>query len=78
MSYIIFIVSVIGIWCISSAYCRRWHTRYISDFLPRQASFPMGINISKRHYEEKKEIIDRIMCGNYENILDIVDNMRIN
>ena len=29
-------------------------------------------------YEEKKEIIDRIMCGNYENILDIVDNMRIN
>ena len=29
-------------------------------------------------YDEKKEIIDRIMCGNYENVLDVVDNMRIN
>ena len=29
-------------------------------------------------YEEKKEIIDNIMCGNYENVLDIVDNVRIN
>jgi hypothetical protein len=30
------------------------------------------------NYDEKKELIDKIMCGNYENILDIVDNMRIN
>ena len=28
--------------------------------------------------EGVKEIIDRIMCGNYENVLDVVDNMRIN
>ena len=30
------------------------------------------------NYTEKKEIINKVMSGEYNNVLDIVDNMRIN
>ena len=29
-------------------------------------------------FDEKKEIINKIMNGEFEDILDVVDNMRIN
>ena len=75
MSYIIFIVSVIGIWCIFFTIENNWYLDY-----EKKGKDTMQIILKKEcvDYEEKKEIIDRIMCGNYENILDIVDNMRIN
>ena len=39
---------------------------------------PENENANKTIANEKKEIINKIMNGEFEDILDVVDNMRIN
>lgn len=75
MSYIIFLVSVIGICCVFFTMENSWYLNY-----EKKNKNTVQIILTKEYvdYYEKKEIIDRIMCGNYENVLDVVDNMRIN
>ena len=75
MGYIIFLVSVIGICCVFFTMENSWYLNY-----EKKNKNTVQIILTKEYvdYDEKKEIIDRIMCGNYENVLDVVDNMRIN
>ena len=75
MSYIIFLVSVIGICCVFFTMENSWYLNY-----EKKNKNTVQIILTKEYvdYDEKKEIIDRIMCANYENVLDVVDNMRIN
>lgn len=75
MSYIIFLVSIIGICCIFFTMENSWYLNY-----EKKSKNTVQIILTKEYvdYEDKKEIIDKVMCGDYENILDVVDNMRIN
>lgn len=75
MSYIIFLISIIGICCVCFTMENYWYLSY-----EKKNKNTVQIILTKEYadYEEKKEIIDNIMCGNYENVLDIVDNVRIN
>lgn len=75
MSYIIFLVSIIGICCIFFTVENSWYLNY-----ERKDKNTVQIVLTKEYvdYDDKKELIEKIMCGNYENILEIVDNMRIN
>ena len=75
MSYIIFLFSVIVICCVFFTMENCWYLNY-----EKKNKNTVQIILTKEYvdYDEKKEIIDRIMCGNYENVLDVVDNMRIN
>lgn len=75
MDYIIFFISVIGIFTIC----------YIMDnynFIYREIEHKSDLKIiltkENVNYTEKKEIINKVMSGEYNNILDIMDNMRIN
>ncbi|MBO5476967.1 MAG: hypothetical protein J6A15_04380 [Clostridia bacterium] len=75
MDYIIFCISVIGILCIC----------YIMDnncflYSEMKNKSDLKIILTKENvdYSQKKEIINKVMTGDYDNILDIVDNMRIN
>lgn len=75
MDYIIFFISVVGIIIIS----------YIMDnkqFLDYEKSMKTQLKIviikDNVDYVEKKQIINKVMTGNYNNILEIVDNVRIN
>lgn len=75
MEYIIFVISVIGIWCICFIMENYWYLNY-----EKKEKNKVQIVLTKNNvdYEDKKAFIEKIMCGNYENIMDIVDNMRIN
>ncbi len=75
MEYIIFVISVIGIWCICFMMENYWYLNY-----EKKEKNKVQIVLTKNNvdYEDKKAFIEKIMCGNYENIMDIVDNMRIN
>lgn len=75
MEYIIFLVSIIGICCICFTMDNYWYLNY-----ERKCKNNVQIIITKENvdYEDKRKLISDIMCGNYENILDIVDNVRIN
>lgn len=75
MEYIIFVISVIGIWCICFMMENYWYLNY-----EKKEKNKVQIVLTKNNvdYEDKKAFIENIMCGNYENIMDIVDNMRIN
>ena len=75
MEYIIFVISVIGIWCICFMMENYWYLNY-----EKKEKNEVQIVLTKNNvdYEDKKAFIEKIMCGNYENIMDIVDNMRIN
>ena len=75
MEYIIFVISVIGIWCICFIMENYWYLNY-----EKKEKNKVQIVLTKNNvdYEDKKAFIENIMCGNYENIMDIVDNMRIN
>ena len=75
MEYIIFVISVIGIWCICFMMENYWYLNY-----EKKEKNNVQIVLTKNNvdYEDKKAFIEKIMCGNYENIMDIVDNMRIN
>lgn len=75
MDYIIFVISVIGIWCICFVMENYWFLNY-----EKKEKNKVQIILTKENvdYDDKKEFIDKVMCGNYENIMDIVDNMRIN
>ena len=75
MDYIIFVISVIGIWCICFMMENYWYLNY-----EKKEKNKVQIVLTKNNvdYEDKKAFIEKIMCGNYENIMDIVDNMRIN
>lgn len=75
MDYIIFFISVIGIFTIC----------YIMDnynfiYKEYETKNDLKIVLTKENvnYAEKKEIINKVMSGEYNNVLDIVDNMRIN
>lgn len=75
MEYIIFVISIIGIWCICFIMENYWYLNY-----EKKEKNKVQIVLTKNNvdYEDKKAFIEKIMCGNYENIMDIVDNMRIN
>ena len=75
MEYIIFVISVIGIWCICFMMENYWYLNY-----EKKEKNKVQIVLTKNNvdYEDKKAFIEKIMCGNYENIMDVVDNMRIN
>lgn len=75
MDYIIFFISIIGIFTIC----------YIMDnynFIYREIEHKSDLKIiltkENVNYTEKKEIINKVMAGEYNNVLDVVDNMRIN
>lgn len=75
MDYIIFFISIIGIFTIC----------YIMDnynFIYREIEQKSDLKIiltkENVNYTEKKEIINKVMTGDYNNVLDVMDNMRIN
>lgn len=75
MDYIIFFISIIGIFTIC----------YIMEnynFIYKEFNYKSDLKIvltkENVNYAEKKEIINKVMNGEYNNILDIMDNMRIN
>lgn len=75
MSYIIFCISVIGIFCICftmNNYC------YLCEEKNCKSELKIILTKENVDYDEKKEIINKVMNGDYEEILDIVDNIRIN
>ena len=75
MSYIIFCISVI---CIV-AICFTMHNCCFID-KEKESKGELKIILTKENvdFDEKKEIINKIMNGEFEDILDVVDNMRIN
>ncbi len=75
MSYIIFCISVIGIVAI----CFTMHN-YCFICQEKKNKGELNIILTKEDvdFDEKKEIINKIMNGEFEDILDVVDNMRIN
>lgn len=75
MNYIIFLISIIGIFCI----CFLMNNYYFL-YEEKNNKSELKITLVKENvdYVEKKEIINKIMCGDYNAILDIVDNVRIN
>lgn len=75
MDYIIFVISVIGIWCICFVMENYWFLNYEKEERNKVQIILTKDNVD---YDDKKEFIEKVMCGNYENIMDIVDNMRIN
>lgn len=75
MDYIIFLISVIGI--ISICYIMD-NYRYLYYEVNNKSDLKIILNKENVDYVEKKEIINKVMTGDYETILDIVDNMRIN
>ena len=75
MEYIIFVISVIGIWCICFMMENYWYLNYEKKEKNKDQIVLTKNNVN---FKDKKAFIEKIMCGNYENIMDIVDNMRIN
>lgn len=75
MDYIIFLISVIGI--ISICYIMD-NYRYLYYEVNNKSDLKIILTKENVDYVEKKEIINKVMTGDYETILDIVDNMRIN
>ena len=75
MSYIIFCISVIGIFCICFTVNNCW---YLNEEKRNKGKIQIILTKENVDYVEKKELISKIMCGDYEQILDIVDYMRIN
>lgn len=75
MSYIIFCISIIGLFCICFTMNNYW---YLYEERTNKGELKIIITKENVDYEEKKEIINKIMYGEYEELLDIVDNIRIN
>ncbi len=75
MNCIIFIISVIGIFSI--CYVVNNYGIIINQKKYKE-DVKITLKINNVDYVERKEIISKIMCGNYENLLDIVDNIQIN
>ncbi len=75
MSYIIFCISVIGIFCIFYTMDNYW---YLYEERNTKGSIKIILTKENVDYVEKKALIQKIMCGEYTHILDIVDNMKIN
>ncbi len=75
MNCIIFIISVIGIFSI--CYVVNNYGIIINQKRCKE-DVKITLKINNVDYVERKEIISKIMCGNYENLLDIVDNIQIN
>lgn len=75
MNCIICIISIFGIFCI--CYMVNNYNIIIAQNSYRE-DMKIILRINNVDYVERKEIISKIMCGNYENLLDIVDNIQIN
>ncbi len=75
MNYIIFCISVIGIFCVCFTMS---NYNYLYEEKSSKGRIEIVLVKDDVDYVEKKEIIDKIINGNYDRIMDIVDNMRIN
>ncbi len=77
MNFIIFIISIIGIMCICFTVN---NVKYINYDLAERNKDNLQIILTCYDVDnvEKDNIVNDILTGNYNDILDIVDNIRIN
>lgn len=77
MNFIIFVISIIGIMCI---FFTVNNVKYINYDFEKKNKDKLEIILTCYDVDnvEKDNIVNDILTGNYEDILDIVDNIRIN
>lgn len=75
MNFIIFILSIIGIMCICFTVN---NVKYINNDYDDKNKLEIVLTCYGVDATKKEEIVNDIMTGNYNDLLDIVDNIRIN
>lgn len=75
MNFVIFVISIFGIYCVCFLLN---NSNVISQEKKFKGSVKITLNIYNVDYVQRKELISKLMCGNYENLLEIVDNIQIN
>lgn len=77
MNFIIFIISIIGIMCICFTVN---NVKYINCDCIEKKENRLEIVLTCYNVDnvKKDDVISDILTGNYNDILDIVDNIRIN
>lgn len=76
MNFVIFIISLIGICCI--VYTITNYDNIKNEENNTKYKLSIVLNVDNVDYYSRKIIIEKILCGNYENLMDIVDNIQIN
>lgn len=75
MNFIIFILSIIGIMCICFTVN---NVKYINNDYDDKNKLEIVLTCYGVDATKKEKIVNDIMTGNYNDLLDIVDNIRIN